>query len=82
MVAALLALSLLCWTQGLRLLPMLVGLSLLAWSVGLMESANLWDYLMDPWLAAIALFQGAKAGSAVVWARLRPTAQVVGPASS
>lgn len=81
MVAALLALSLLCWTKGLRLLPMLVGLSLLAWSVGLMESANLWDYLMDPWLAVAAFFQGAKAGSAVVRARLRPTAPGAGPAS-
>ena len=59
---ALLALCLLCWIQGLRLLPMLVGLSLLAWSAGLMESTNLWDYLMDPWLAMTALFQFLAAG--------------------
>lgn len=52
------ALLLLCgvsaWT-GLRLLPALIALALLAWSFGLMESGNLWDYLLDPWLSAFAL---------------------------
>lgn len=41
--------------MGLRVLPALVALALLAWSVGLMESGNLWDYLLDPWLSAFAL---------------------------
>ncbi len=59
----LLALSLVFWVKGLRLLPVLVGLALFAWSAGLMESANLWDYLVDPWLAIAALFQCAKAGA-------------------
>lgn len=36
-------------------LPALMALALLAWSFGLMESGNLWDYLMDPWLSAFAL---------------------------
>ena len=74
MVGALLGLSVLAWAQGLRLLPMLVGLSLVSWSFGLMESANLWDYLMDPWLAMAALFQSVKRGVGAVWVRWRAPA--------
>lgn len=52
------ALLLLCgvtaWT-GLRVLPALIALAVLAWSFGLMESRNLWDYLLDPWLSGFAL---------------------------
>ena len=54
----LLALLVLCGvsaSMGLRVLPALIALALLAWSVGLMESGNLWDYLVDPWLSAFAL---------------------------
>jgi hypothetical protein len=36
-------------------LPALVALALLAWSLDLMESGNLWDYLLDPWLSVFAL---------------------------
>lgn len=78
LLAALLALALLFWTKGLRLLPLLIGLSLLAWNAGLMESANLWDYLMDPWLAVAAFFQCVKAGAGAVWYRWRQTRPVVG----
>ncbi len=73
LLAALLAVALFSWERGLRLLPLLIALSLLAWSVGLMESENLWDYLLDPWLALAAFFQCAKAGVATVWNRWRPT---------
>lgn len=73
--AALLALSLLCWVKGLRLLPLLAGLSLFAWSAGLMESSNLWDYLVDPWLAAAAFFKCLKSGTLRVLARSRPLAR-------
>ena len=41
--------------SGLRVLPAFVALALLAWSLGLMESTNLWDYLLDPWLSVFAL---------------------------
>ena len=69
--AVLLVLSLACWAAGLRLLPALVALALLAWAVGALESGNLWDYLIDPWLAVASIFQCAK--SIVIWglARLR-----------
>ncbi|MES2413193.1 MAG: hypothetical protein V4614_05285 [Pseudomonadota bacterium] len=45
------------WFCGFRLLPLLIAAGLLAWAVGLMESGNLWDYLLDPWLAVTALLQ-------------------------
>jgi hypothetical protein len=67
--AVLLLLCLACWSKGFRLLPMLVGLSLLAWAAGALESTNLWDYLIDPWLAVAAIFQCLR--SAVVWGLAR-----------
>ena len=55
MLLALLVLCTVCWVKGLRVLPALVALALLAWTFGLMESTNLWDYLLDPWLSVFAL---------------------------
>ncbi len=69
MWTALLALSSLAWARGLRLLPLLVGLALLAWSASVLESNNLWDYLVDPWLATAALFQTVRSGAQ--WASKR-----------
>ncbi len=71
--ATLLALSLAFWVSGLRLVPLLVGLALLAWTAGLMESTNLWDYLIDPWLALGAIYQCVKAGIKALGLRLRRT---------
>ena len=70
--AALLVLALLCWLKGLRLLPLLLALSLLAWSANLMESRNLWDYLLDPWLAIMAWLQCLKMGGRWLKHRFRP----------
>ena len=53
--SALLAISGFSVWMGLRVLPVLIALALLGWRVGLMESGNLWDYLLDPWLSAFAL---------------------------
>ncbi len=55
MGVVLLVVSLLCWARGLQLLPALVGMAMLAWAAGILESSNLWDYLIDPWLATFAL---------------------------
>ena len=55
MLASLLVLCAVCWTKNLRVLPALVALALLAWSFGWMESGNLWDYLLDPWLSLYSL---------------------------
>lgn len=39
------------WVKGVWL----IGLSIIAWSVHWHESANLWDYLLDPFLAIWAI---------------------------
>ncbi|MCJ7800120.1 MAG: hypothetical protein MUP33_10265 [Polaromonas sp.] len=57
MLLVLLAVTVFFWVKGLRLLPMLVAAALLAWTFDLLESTNLWDYLIDPWLAMAAIFQ-------------------------
>ena len=54
---ALLFVCAIAWWRGFRLLPMAVAAALIAWSFGLMESTNLWDYLIDPWLAIASIFQ-------------------------
>ena len=60
MLLALLVLAAGCMVMGLRLLPALTALALLAWTAGLLESGNLWDYLLDPWLTGGAIFYSAK----------------------
>ena len=55
MLATLLVLCIVCWAKNLRVLPVFVALALLAWSLGWMESGNLWDYLLDPWLSLYSL---------------------------
>ena len=83
MWVALLLVSLVCWLQGLRLLPMLVALALLAWTAGLLESTNLWDYLLDPWLAIIAIFQCAMTACRKLLQRFwRPRSGTAFPSSS
>lgn len=52
---ALMFVSVAAWLAGFRLLPLAVALALLAWTAGLLESTNLWDYLLDPWLSIIAM---------------------------
>jgi hypothetical protein len=37
------------------LLALVISLAVTAWSVGWYESPNLWDYLLDPWLAVYAI---------------------------
>ena len=57
MLFGLLVLVIAFWCQGLRLLPLLVALALLGWVAGVMESGNLWDYLVDPWLVMFAFLE-------------------------
>jgi hypothetical protein len=49
------AVTLLAWWSGLRIAPLAGLAALWAWLLGLGESANLWDYLVDGWLALGAL---------------------------
>ena len=68
----LLSISVVCWLVGLRLLPFLIALAVLAWSTGVLESTNLWDYLIDPWLAMVAIFQCVRVGIKTILRRSSP----------
>lgn len=54
-------LSLWFMRRGLYLLPFVCALSVMAWSMRLLESTNLWDYLLDAPLAIYAIVQTVKA---------------------
>lgn len=57
MVAVLCALSLIAWLKRARDLAMILLLPLLAYNLHLLESDNLWNYLLDPVLVVYALVQ-------------------------
>lgn len=48
--------------SGWRQLPLLISAALMAWNLGLLESGNLWDYLIDPWLACVAIHASLRSG--------------------
>ncbi|BBE49977.1 hypothetical protein OYT1_ch0404 [Ferriphaselus amnicola] len=52
-----LLLTLLSWIRHYTLLVLVIALAVLAWAVGGYESANLWDYLLDPWVSIYAMLQ-------------------------
>lgn len=54
-VTALLLLALLAWFYQRQPITLSIALATLAWSLGWHESDNLWDYLLDPFLAIYAL---------------------------
>lgn len=54
-MAALLLIALLAWYRKYTLIALCIGLAALAWSAGWYESDNLWDYLLDPFVAVYAL---------------------------
>lgn len=62
LVTGLSLLTLLCFGMGLRLLPLLIAAALMAWSFSLLESGNLWDYLLDPWIACVSIGVALKVG--------------------
>lgn len=55
--------SVVSWLKGLRDLAVILLLPLLAFNLRLLESANLWDYLLDPVLMIYAVVQSA----AYIW---------------
>ena len=63
MWAALLLACVVCWVAGLRLLPLLITFAMASWTAQLLESTNLWDYLLDPWLAVAAIFKSVAAAA-------------------
>lgn len=55
LLAALLGLAVWSSLRYSTLLALCVAAAVMAWSVDWYESTNLWDYLLDPWLAIYAL---------------------------
>jgi hypothetical protein len=54
-VIALLLLALAAWSGGQAMIALCISLATLAWASGWYESVNLWDYLIDPFVAIYAL---------------------------
>ncbi len=61
-ISALLVLVCIAWLRRYTLLVLTISLAVLAWSVGWYESNNLWDYLLDPWVAIYAIAALLKRG--------------------
>jgi len=53
---ALLLVALSAWVWKYYLIAICISLAVVAWAGQWYESGNLWDYLLDPWLAIYALF--------------------------
>ena len=54
-LATLLVAALAAWVWKYHLIASCISLATLAWSIGWYESSNIWDYLIDPWVAVYAL---------------------------
>lgn len=55
-VLALLAIALFAWFRKYSQITWCIALALSAWVIGWYESGNLWDYLIDPFVAIYALW--------------------------
>lgn len=55
LLAGLMAAAFLSWRGHHALIALAITVAVSAWTLGGYESANLWDYLLDPWLAMYAL---------------------------
>lgn len=70
-VATLLLLALAAWFWKATLITLCIGFATLAWAAGWYESDNLWDYLLDPWVAIYALFTITLQGVRVILQRAK-----------
>lgn len=70
-VTALLLIALLAWFYKRQPITLCIALATLAWSLGWHESDNLWDYLLDPFLAIYALGAVALYAAKKLFERLR-----------
>lgn len=71
-VAALLMIAVTAWFNRFYLVALCITLATLAWSLGWYESDNLWDYLLDPFVAIYALAVVIARAAKVQYARLLP----------
>lgn len=56
LLAALAVISVLAWLRQFHFVLACVLLSVSAHTLDIMESTNLWDYLFDPWLVAVSIY--------------------------
>jgi hypothetical protein len=68
-VAVLLLIALAAWIWKYHLIASCIAFAILAWAVGWYESGNLWDYLLDPWIAIYALLVNAMFGVRMLFQR-------------
>jgi len=55
LLAAVIATALIAWFAGSNRIAIILALAILAWAAGWHESANLWDYILDPFLGLWAI---------------------------
>ena len=74
-VAVLLLAALAAWIWKYYLVALCIAFAILAWTVGWYESSNLWDYLLDPWIAIYALLVNAMYGVRMLfqWGKAQET---------
>jgi hypothetical protein len=55
LLAAVIATALIAWLMGSNRVAIILAIAILAWAAGWHESANLWDYILDPFLGLWAI---------------------------
>ena len=55
LLAGVLATALVAWLAGSNRIAIILAIAILAWALGWHESANLWDYILDPFLGLWAI---------------------------
>jgi hypothetical protein len=55
LLAAVIATALIAWLVGSNRIAIILAIAILAWAAGWHESANLWDYILDPFLGLWAI---------------------------
>lgn len=55
LLAAVMATAFVAWLMGSNRIAIILALAILAWAAGWHESANLWDYILDPFLGLWAI---------------------------
>jgi len=55
LLVGVIATALIAWLAGSNRIAIILALAILAWAAGWHESANLWDYILDPFLGLWAI---------------------------
>ena len=55
LLAGVLSAAFIAWLAGSNRIAIILAVAILAWTVGWHESANLWDYILDPFLGLWAI---------------------------